>query len=214
MGAALDVNKYIHVFKLQHPSGLPPSAWSERAKRSARRAMAEPAVSDGGLPAEMPLSQMLTQLREASAPTDWRAANRTLVRLGFAPLPLRQAVEEAAALEQTDAMVPTAAATCATLLQMCELYEARGTTLERALADAEALRRSPPRDERAAGLKAAEYERGLAALQAQLDRARADGTQHAQQAAERLKTAELAARQLKQKVAVQAQLLRVRVSSP
>ena len=44
--------------------------------------------------------------------------------------------------------------------------------------------------------------------------ARADGTQHAQQAAERLKTAELAARQLKQKVAVQAQLLRVRVSSP
>ena len=177
--------------------------------------MAEPAVSDGGLPAEsVPLSQMLTQLREASAPTDWRAANRTLERLGFAPLPLRQAVEEVAALEQTDAMVPTAAATCATLLQMCELYEARGTTLERALADAEALRRSPPRDERAAALKAAEYERGLAALQAQLDRARADGTQHAQQAAERLKTAELAARQLKQKVAVQAQLLRVRVSSP
>ena len=176
--------------------------------------MVEPALGDG-LPAEsVPLSQMLTQLREASAPTDWRAANRTLERLGFAPLPLRQAAEEAAALEQTDAMVPTAAATCATLLQMCELYEARGTTLERALADAEALRRSPPRDERAAGLKAAEYERGLAALQAQLDRARADGTQHAQQAAERLKTAELAARQLKQKVAVQAQLVRVRVSSP
>ena len=84
----------------------------------------------------VPLSQMLTQLREASAPTDWRAANRTLERLGFAPLPLRQAAEEAAALEQTDAMVPTAAATCATLLQMCELYEARGTTLERALAEA------------------------------------------------------------------------------
>ena len=104
-----------------------------------------------------------------------------------------------------------AAATCATLLHMCELYEARGTTLERALADAEALRRPPPRDEHAAGLKAAKYERGLAALQAQLERARADGTQHAQQAAERLKTAELAARQLKQKVAVQAPLLRFRV---
>ena len=153
---------------------------------------------------------MLMQLREASAPTDWRAANRTMERLGFAPLPLRRATEEAAALEQTDAMFPTAAATCATLLQMCEHYEARGTTLERALVDAEALRRSPPRDEGAAGLKAAEYERVLITLQAQLDRARADGAQQAQQAAERLKSAELSVRQLKQKVSAQAQLLRAR----
>ena len=175
---------------------------------------ARPAVStDEQIPAEsspVPLSQMLMQLREASAPTDWRTANRTLERLGFAPLPLRQATEEAAALEQTDAMVPTAAATCATLLQMCEHYEARGTTLERALVDAEALRRSPPRDEGAAGLKAAEYERVLITLQAQLDRARADGAQQAQQAAERLKSAELSVRQLKQKVSAQAQLLRAR----
>ena len=158
---------------------------------------AAPAAGIGGIPAEsspVPLSLMLMQLREASAATDWRAANRTLERLGFAPLPLRQATEEAAALEQTDAMVPTAAATYATLLQMCEQYEARGTTLERALVDAEALRRSAPRDERAAGLKAKEYERVLATLQAQLDRARADGAQQAQQAAERLKTAELTAR--------------------
>ena len=171
-----------------------------------------PAVGIGGAPAEsspVPLSQMLMQLREASAPTDWRAANRTLEQLGFAPLPLRRATEEAAALEQTDAMVPTAAATCATLLQMCEQYEARGTTLERALVDADALRRPRP-DEGAAGLKAAEYERVLSTLQAQLDRARADGAQQAQQAAERLKTAELSARQLKQKVAMQAQLLRAR----
>lgn len=161
------------------------------------------------LASPMPLSQMLLQLQEASAPTDWRAANRALERLGLAPLPLRRATEEAAALQQTDAMVPTAVATCATLLQMCEHYEARGATLEQALLDAEVLRRRPAPED-TAGRKAAEYERGVATLQAQLDRARADGAQQAQQAAERLRTAEGAARQLRQKVAVQAGLLRAR----
>ena len=173
----------------------------------------------------MSLSDALHQLKQAagtssastphtasSSDYDFRAANRALESCGLAPLPLRPAAEEAAILGlQVDAMVPSAAAAAAALIKMCEQHEARGRTLERALKDAERAERSGSVwiDDTASKV-AAEHERNLAALQSQLDRARADGSEKVRHAAEAVKAAELAAKQLKQKVAVQAQQLRQR----
>ena len=177
--------------------GAPGPAESWEAAASAA-ATATPTGDDSAAP---PLTAMLEQLQQASSTDTWQAANRALERHGFSPVPL-------------DGETPDASAAAATILKLCEQHEARGRTLERAVVEVDQL---ASRDPDAPSIRAAQYEKtiaahekSIAALQSQLDSARADNTRQTRYASETVKTAELTVRQLKQKVAAQAGQLRQR----
>lgn len=141
------------------------------------------------------LTAMLEQLQQASSTDGWRSANRALERHGFSPVPL-------------DGETADSSAAAAAILKLCEQYEARGRTLERAVVEVDQLaQRDPPG---APSIRTAQYEKSIAALQSQLDSARADNARQVRHASETVKAAELTVRQLKQKVAAQAGQLRQR----
>lgn len=156
-------------------------------------AAADEAPASDGSTAAPPLTAMLEQLQQASS-TSWQAANRALERHGFSPVPL-------------DGETPDASAAAAAILKLCEQHEARGRTLERAVVEVDQLAQ---RDPGAPSIRAAQYEKSIAALQSQLDSARADNARQTRYASETVKAAELTVRQLKQKVAAQAGQLRQR----